>query len=386
VKDYIIRKLKQVDEQKTVTNDDFKSLYKLATEQLVEYRDDGSFVNVAYGLIGSIRKKIEGEKSSVETQNVVYASSDKEEAKKEEAKKKEYNDRGDKNQFDWGGVRSGSQLFEHPMKASPMFFRRDGMVFDSINLYQDSAVFLVCNGSSFKDVNKDSLHLPGIMTMGINNGGHVFRPNLWSCVDDPSRFMKSIWEDPTITKFVPQAHFEKRLYDKVHGYSKKLVGDCPNVIGFRRNEHFQKERWLHEHTINWGNHKDHGGGRSVMISTLKLCYLLGFKRIYIVGCDFDMSPDKKYFFEEERSKGAIKNNKNSYKIMQDFFSDLKPLFAEEGVEVFNLNPKSKLEAFDYMNYSVAIQREVIDISDSTEGMYESPKDKQKQEDKGDDGK
>jgi hypothetical protein len=384
MKEYIIRKLEQVDSQEEVTNEEFKSLYKLATKQLVEHRDDGTFVNKAYSLIGSIRKKMVGDQTLVEStseeESVIEASSSPKEEKEE---KKEYKDSGDMNQFNWGGVRSGSELFEHPMKVSPMFFRRDGMVYDAINLYQNSAVFLICNGTSFKDVNKDSLQLPGIMTMGINNGAHAFRPNLWSCVDDPSRFMKSIWEDPKIAKFVPQAHFEKKLYDKVGGYSEKIVGDCPNVIGFRRNEHFQEERWLHEHTINWGNHKDHGGGRSVMISTLRLCYLLGFKRIYLVGCDFDMSSDKKYFFEEDRSRGSIKNNKNTYNLMGEYFSKLRPRLEGEGVSVYNLNPKSKLEAFDYMNFSVAIKKESIDLSDSTLGMYESPREKQKKENKND---
>jgi hypothetical protein len=395
MKEYIIRKLQALLSRIDVTSDEFESIYKLAIKHLELNRNDSVFLNRTYSLIAQLRSNMERPKEVVLKEEVLSnqvseevseeVSNQVSEEVSEEVSNQVlenenqiiYLDKADKNGFDWGGVRSGSKLFEHPMKASPMFFRRDGMVVDVVNIYQNSAVFLICNGPSFKEVNHDSLRMPGILTMGINNGAHVFRPNLWSCVDDPSRFMKSIWEDPKIMKIVPQAHFEKKIYDKLEGFSEKVVGDCPNVIGFRRNEHFREDRWLHEHTINWGNHKNHGGGRSVMISSLKICYLLGFKRIYLVGCDFNMTEENGYFFEEKRSKSAVKNNMNSYEKMEGYFSKIRPKLEQEGVTIYNLNPKSKLKAFDYMNFSVAIEKEKIDVNGSTIGMYESPRDKEK---------
>lgn len=287
-------------------------------------------------------------------------------------------DKNDRNQFNWAGIRSTGELFEHAMKPTPMFFRRDGMNVDLINIYKGSNVFLICNGPSFKDVNHDLLRKPGIVTFGVNNGGHVFRPNLWSCVDDPTRFMPSIWNDPTIMKFVPQAHFEKPLFDpKTNKIIDRMVGDCPNVFGYRRNEHLIPEQYLFENTINWGNHKDHGGGRSIMISTMKICYLLGFKNVFLVGCDFDMSNKKKYFFDEDRSKSAINNNRNSYDLMNKYFSQLDNQFRKVGFNVFNVTEGSKLESFRTKSLKDAINESLIDTSDSTKGMYKSPSDKEK---------
>ena len=109
------------------------------------------------------------------------------------------------------------------------------MPVDLIDLYQNKAVFIINNGPSFQGVDQDKLKQPGIITYGLNNGAHSFRPNLWSCVDDPTRFMRSIWSDPTITKIVPRDIFERPIWNTSKDtYSKDLVGDFPNVFGFKK--------------------------------------------------------------------------------------------------------------------------------------------------------
>jgi hypothetical protein len=285
---------------------------------------------------------------------------------KKEVKKADYKSKNDQTQLEEGGNPS-----PHLFQSKPMFFRRNGMVYDAIDLYNGKAVFIVNNGPSFNGIDQAKLKQPGILTYGMNNGAHLFRPNLWGCVDDPSRFMQSIWSDPTITKFIPMSHFDKPIWDKgKDSYIRgKTVGDFPNVIGFRRNELFDADTWLQEDTINWGNHKDNGGGRSVLIATMKICYLLGFKRIYLVGCDFSMDENNKYWFDEQRTEQSIKNNNKSYGMMNDYFAQLRPKFEEVGVEVNNLTPNSKLEAFNFMDFNEAIEKETIQTIESTYGMY-----------------
>lgn len=288
----------------------------------------------------------------------------------EELQKDGYKDKEDKNHLNWGGTRASSRVLNNPLRTSPMFFRRNGFPMDLVDLYKDKAVFVINNGPSFKDVDHSKLKLPGIITYGMNNGAQMFRPNLWSCVDDPSRFLESIWADPSIMKLIPMAHFEKPIWDKQNDrYSEKLVGDFPNVIGFRRNEKFDENTWLFEDTINWGNHGKLGGGRSVLVAIMRICHLLGFKRIYLLGCDFEMSDDKKYWFDEQRTATAINNNNNSYRIMIEYFEKLKPKFEEVGVGVYNLNPNSHLKVFEFADFDNSIQNECINNSDSTYGMY-----------------
>ena len=260
------------------------------------------------------------------------------------------------------------------LRSSPFFFRQDGAPVDLVDLYRGQSVFLVMNGGSLAGVDLDILQSPGIMTMGVNNGGHHIRPNFWSCVDEPYRFMPSIWLDPRITKFIPQAHFQKYLLDcDSKKLSRTRVYNCPNVIGYKRNERFNHDTFLTESTINWGNHGSLGGGRSVMLSSIRILHLLGFRTIYLLGCDFYMDPANKYFFSENREPNAISNNMNSYKIMRGYFSRLLPVFEKAGLSIFNLNPNSRLETFPFMSFDEAVVRStgimLRELQRDTLGMY-----------------
>ncbi|MDF1813854.1 MAG: hypothetical protein P1V20_16755 [Verrucomicrobiales bacterium] len=281
-----------------------------------------------------------------------------------------YEDKNDYNTLQWNGERGTGNLPSHPARGCPMFFRDNGMNLDLIDLYHGRSVFLILNGPSFANVDHGKLRQPGILTFGINNGAHLFRPDLWTCVDDPTRFVESIWDDPKIMKFVPLAHFRKPVWDvEANLVSRKVVADFPNVAGFRRNEQFIASQWLREDTINWGNHGKRGGGRSVMLSALKICYLLGFRRVYLLGCDFRMSEDHRYWFPEERSGNAVSNNTKSYQIMRGYFTELLPFFGEAGFEVYNCTEGSQLDVFPFLPLDTALCDSVVDTSASTEGMY-----------------
>ncbi len=257
-----------------------------------------------------------------------------------------------------------------PVRVAPMFFRADGGTMDLADLYHGQTLFLVLNGSSLKNFDWDKLKRPGICSFGVNNGAHGFRPQFWTCVDDPTRFMESIWRDPGILKFVPQAHFERPVWDAEQDVlSSRKVRDFPNVLGYRRNEHFQAAQWLYEDTINWGNHAQYGGGRSVMLVALRIAYLLGFRRVNLLGCDFKMDEKHHYWFDEERTATAIRNNTNSYRIMTGYFEQLRPQFERAGLQVFNCNPQSQLKVFPFADLDTALRKAEVHTSASTRGMY-----------------
>lgn len=281
-----------------------------------------------------------------------------------------YEDLPDFNHFQWNGRRgTGNVPKKHFLRGTPMFFRHDGSSMDLLDLYAEKSCFLVLNGTSLSKVDTSKLKLPGICSFGLNNGAHLVRPNFWTCVDDPKRFLPSIWSDPTITKFVPLAHLIKPTWDTNQGLPGPPVQSFPNVVGFRRNEHFIPSQWLYEDTINWGNHKDLGGGRSCMISALRIIHLLGFRKVYLIGCDFYMSEENKYFFEEHRTDKAIRSNNDSFQHMTRFFTALAPEFEVNGFQVYNCNPESGLKVFPHMNFDAAISENVIDTSGTTLGMY-----------------
>jgi hypothetical protein len=257
----------------------------------------------------------------------------------------------------------------------PFFFSREGAEIDLVGQYKGRSIFLICNGPSFAALNKELLRKPGVMTFGINNGPKSFRPDFWTCVDDPVRFLKSIWLDPKITKFVPQAHFEKPIFDNEKWETINVkVGECPNVIGYRRNEKFHAKRFLIEPHINWGCSADSGGGRTVMLPALRICYLLGFRKIYLLGCDMKMTETYTYHFDEQRTRGAVNCNNSTYdRLKSQYLPQLKPIFEEAGLNVFNCNPDSELKVFPFVSFDDAVKEATEKLGDieneRTYGMY-----------------
>lgn len=268
----------------------------------------------------------------------------------------------------------------HQLK--PYFWTREGNSAGCLlGHYRGSVGFLLCGGPSFKDVDKTLLKY--CWTMAVNNSPKTHRPDAWVSVDDPTRFLRSIWLDPKIMKFQPYSMPEKQLWDNYQDQPLGLVvGDCPNVYYYKRNSKFHADRWLCEDSLNWGNADKFGGGRSVMLVAIKIMYLLGFRTIYLLGCDFDMSEKKTYHFDEKRDKGAVNCNLNTYRRMnEEYFPALRPHFENAGLDVFNCNPKSNLTAFDHVPVEEAVKHAmqyVGDIdSEPSFGLYEKPEDKMK---------
>lgn len=295
-------------------------------------------------------------------------------------------DRGDWNQLrnhrmEHFGFSVSNEFYQH----SPFFWNREGCELQLTGHYRGASAFLICNGPSLVNgkFNLSLLKRPGVITYGMNNGPRTIRPNLWSCVDDPKRFIKSIWLDPCITKIVPHTFAEKKIFDNEQWQDTEMVvGQCPNTVYFHRNEKFVAERFLVEDTVCWGNSGDNGGGRSVMLASLRILFLLGFRNVYLLGADFNMSETATYHFDEQRHKGAVNCNMNTYeKLKNEYFPALKPYFDAEGFNVYNCNPDSKLEVFDFVDFNDAIIEAISKLGDvdneRTWGMYSKPEERQK---------
>jgi hypothetical protein len=271
------------------------------------------------------------------------------------------------------GFRVGQYL-----QPPPFFFTRDKWPAPFVDEYRGASAFLIASGPSFATVDHSKLRQPGILSMGMNNSAKSFRPNLWTCVDDPGNFLYSVWVDPTIRKIVPISHIDKHLWDSSDGkwqQSEMRVGDCPSAYFYKRNERFKADQFLFEDTVNWGNHKDLGGGRSVLLAALRILFLLGVRRVFMLGVDFEMNDSQKYHFEQDRTASSIRGNNNTYKQLQQRFTQLRPVFEANGYHVFNCNPSSRLTAFDHVAFDEAVRLArglmPLDVAgEKTAGMYE----------------
>jgi len=262
------------------------------------------------------------------------------------------------------------------IQSPPMVFTRDGHSLYIADMFRGRPAFLIAGGPSFLTIDKEQLSQAGVLTMSMNNAVKTFRSNLWISVDDPTHFIKSIWLDPKIMKFVPFCHAEKFIFDnETWETTDTKVGDCPNVWFYRRNERFQPDQFLFEDTFNWGNHKDFGGGRSIMLPALRMLFYLGARTVFLLGVDFAMDKDNKYHFDQNRSKNSIDGNIATYDKLIKRFEILKPIFEENNFNVFNCNPNSYLKVFPFIDYNEAIKictaEMPIDlIGERTEGLYD----------------
>lgn len=272
----------------------------------------------------------------------------------------------------------------------PFFFTFEGANVSLDGMYKGSTGFLVGSGPSLLKEKYNMLKMPGVLTFGMNNSAKLVRPNMWTCVDDPCRFLYSVWTDPTIMKFVPQASFQKPIWDSTFKDGKQQwqetklkVGDCPNIYGYRRNEKFHAPRFFTENTINWGCHKQYGGCRSVMLASIRIMFLLGIRKIYMVGVDLKMDEENKYSFDEGRTKGAIKNNTNTYnRMLKEYFPGIAKEAEKWGLQIICCNKDSDLcKVFPHVSFDDAIKDATHDLGDvtkeRTEGMYLAINEKKK---------
>lgn len=288
----------------------------------------------------------------------------------------------DDRQARWGRTRHEGFVPKKHIQPAPMLFTADHHPLWLGDTYRGRSAFLICGGPSFGQLDHAKLRQPGILTMGINNAVKTYRPNLWVSVDDPSHFIRSIWLDPTITKFVPICHAGKRIFNSdAWQWTAMQVRDCPAVHYYKRNEHFRPDQFLWEDTFNWGNHKNHGGGRSVMLVAIRLLFYLGIRRVFLLGADFSMNESDRYHFDQDRSKSSVRGNMSTYQKLNGWFSELRPRFEAEGFHVFNCNGQSHLKAFDHVAYEDAIGF-VLDewgninlVNERTAGLYDQEKPK-----------
>jgi hypothetical protein len=256
--------------------------------------------------------------------------------------------------------------------------------FESVSLwdfYKGATAFLVLSGPSLAKHDLSQLSRRGIVSMGVNNSWAVHRPNLWTCVDGPDRFLDTGWRDPSILKFVPMCAWAGALREGREGGeplpSSLTVEQMPGVLLYRRSDHFDPATFLEGDTVGWGNDTKTScalgikGKRSVMLVAIRLLYHLGIRTVYLLGADFKMQAERGYAFQEGRTTQAVRHNNLLYEALNRRFSALRPQFDGAGFRVFNCTPGSGLTAFEHVPYEMAVERAAAacDRKIDTRGWY-----------------
>jgi hypothetical protein len=216
--------------------------------------------------------------------------------------------------------------------------------------------FLVGRGWSATEDKRFRLSCANIPVMAVNdfpkNGP---KPDYW-CTGDPCNYFgERIWTDPEIMKFSP---FDFRISERPRedAFAPRL--DALTAL----NSHFfhhvnnetEYESWLHTPWIAWGStifgervptqFYKKGAARSSMLVGLRLLWHLGFREIYLLGCDCTPHdhPAPEYW------------NTIFYLLEQ-----IKPTLDRWGLTVYQTNFDSHLRCFEFRDFEesvVAIQK------------------------------
>lgn len=242
--------------------------------------------------------------------------------------------------------------------------------------FHGQSVFLIGGGPSFKSVDQSKLTQRGITLAAMNNVATMIRPHIWFSVDLPRNFAETIWRDPAIMKFTFDKHLkDTRPVDAWNGerwVKAGLAKDCPNVWGMAHKHGWNAETFLTDTVPTWGANgpqEDPEGKHkhcTVMLPSLWMLYWLGFRNVYLLGCDFNNSTGS-YAFDENCDPGNI----SLWGWLSRRFAEVKPHFEQFGFRVVNCTEKSSLDVFERMTLDAAIAEMLSNWPDKiqTKGMY-----------------
>lgn len=264
------------------------------------------------------------------------------------------------------------------------------------NLWCGKSGFLVCGGPSINQVDHRKLADRGICSLAINNVSGYVPVSAMTFSDPAEKFHYGVMYDPCILKLVPKAKLRQKIRLK-HPETgefiktKTKVSQLPSVFAYERWCEFHADQFLTSPAATWGNDKNGvkatGGKKTLntMLLGLRVLHYLGVRRVYMLGVDFAMRGEKgrqlgNYAFEQA---GSPSGNNNAYRVLVEWFTQLKPIFDDDGFEVYNCNSKSHLTVFPYVDFDHAVEDcrspvpvEPFDLS----GWYESSEDKGKSKD------
>lgn len=260
------------------------------------------------------------------------------------------------------------------------------------DLWRGNAGFLVCGGPSINTVDYKRLGERGICSLAINNVSGYVPVTAMTFSDPPEKFHYGVLLDPCVLKFVPKAKLRQKIRlrnPETREFIKTeiRVRNCPSVFGYNRSSEFWADKFLTSTGATCGNNdrgvRATGGPKTInsMLLGFRLMHYLGVRRVFLLGVDFGMSGTERqagnYAFAQA---GSPRGNNSAYKVLSAWLGELAPIFAADGMEVFNCNPESRLTVFPHVPFEEALENcrypvppEPFDL----EGWYEESEDRQK---------
>ena len=193
------------------------------------------------------------------------------------------------------------------------------------------------------------LNQPGVMVMAMNNTASVLpRTDFWIGGDKPLCYSPRILKDPRIMKFA----MISRRNILAHDIDWKFI---PNTYFYGTTENWDIHNFLN---LN----RDFVWWKNTFYIAIQLLYRLGFRKIYLVGCKFDIKGEKQYAYDMQLENDAVNWNTKTYNQVVTNMIKIKDHFKQKDFRLISCTPGSPLnDHFETMSFEEAVK-------DSLEGF------------------
>jgi len=226
--------------------------------------------------------------------------------------------------------------------------------------FPGKSIYLLLTGPSLKNYNLNLLK--DKYTFAVKEIPDTLYPNptFWCLCESLPKFeySETTWQNPNIIKFISLQIWNKLYRARKDNVKEdwKYIRKCPNTFKFPILQDYNYKTFLTHDAVCWGLEKSdkdvdgNFGSRSIMFVALKLIYELGFSKVFLLGCDFNMTEENAYASGRAKSRHASKQNNERYKVWTKRLKRLQQKFIENDFHVFNCNPDSNLEVFPFAEY------------------------------------
>ena len=211
--------------------------------------------------------------------------------------------------------------------------------------------FVIGNGPSLREEDLERIARHHVVSFAANRIYKIFQDTTWRPtyygVSDTTLFINSKEEIDAIQckKFLPLDIYDKYV-DKRESYG--VFSRVPfTFFGLRPKFTNRIDRRF-------------GEGGTITYHLLQLAVSMGFKEIYLIGCDFSFSfgigVDGKYFEDKSVKLNHHKRDNNPVDTMPNLLANLRAYQAAEkytrkhGIKIYNATRGGKLEVFERRDF------------------------------------
>lgn len=216
---------------------------------------------------------------------------------------------------------------------------------DLSNLYADQALFIVGGSPSLTFQDTQYLLDSPIMSMGLNNVPVKVRTQLWCGGDHPACYAPGILAEPRTMKFASLPHAEATVQGKQYF-------QYPNTFFYVPETEVPWHKFFDvQPNVPWYH--------NTLFSSIHIAYMLGFRRIYLAGCDFNI-PNKEdaYIHATALSDDELDWNRRLYAYQVEELRGLRNVFDQAGLELIDTSVFSKLaDTYKHMRLDDVIRKE-----------------------------